>query len=86
MAELSKYQDNVKQRDLRERVRNADADELRDVLEGLQRDILTLRAQSMIQGLTNPMRIRHNRKVIARIRTELAARTRAESAGAEQAA
>jgi ribosomal protein L29 len=76
VAELNKYQDNVKLRDLRERIRNADADELRDVADGLQRDMLSLRAQGMIQGLTNPMRIRHNRKVIARIHTELAARAK----------
>lgn len=74
MAELNKYQDNVKLRDLRDLIRNADSDELLEVADGLQRDILGLRSQAMLQGLTNPMRIRHNRKVVARIHTELAAR------------
>lgn len=82
MADLSKFQDNVKLRDLRERVRDTDEAELRDLLGDLERDILQLRSQAMVQGLPNPMRIRQDRKLIARIQTELAAReNRAAKAG-----
>jgi ribosomal protein L29 len=39
-----------------------------------EREIFELRTQAVVQQLPNPMRIRHIRKLIARIQTELTAR------------
>lgn len=74
MADLNKYLGNVKLRDQRDRIRQADEDELRGLLDDLSRELLNLRTQAMVQGLPNPMRINHARKLIARINTELSAR------------
>jgi len=78
MADLNRYISNadakVKLYEVRERVKGADEAELRDILKGCERELFDLRTQSMLQQLPNPMRIRHVRKLIARVRTELSAR------------
>ncbi len=79
MADLNQYISNadskVKLYEVRERVKGADEAELRDVLKVCERELFDLRTQAMLQQLPNPMRIRHVRKLIARVQTELTART-----------
>ena len=78
MADLNRYISNadakVKLYEVRERVKGAEEAELRDILKGCERELFDLRTQSMLQQLPNPMRIRHVRKLIARVQTELSAR------------
>jgi large subunit ribosomal protein L29 len=78
MADLNKYisngSDKVKLHEVRERVRQADAAELNELLVDADKELLALRTQSILQPLDNPLRIRHVRKLIARIQTELTAR------------
>ena len=78
MADLNQYISNadakVKLHEVRARVKGADEAELRDVLKVCERELFDLRTQSMLQQLPNPMRIRHVRKLIARVQTELTAR------------
>ena len=80
MADLNKYLGGggktVKLHDQRERLREADEAELRDVLNDLQGEMFNLHTQAMMQQLPNPLRIRHARKLAARIQTELSARRR----------
>jgi len=78
MADLNQYISNadakVKLHEVRERVKSADVAELQDVLKTCERELFDLRTQAMLQQLPNPMRIRHVRKLIARVQTELTAR------------
>ena len=78
MADLNKYISNadakVKLYEVRERVKGAEEVELRDILKNCERELFDLRTQAMLQQLPNPMRIRHVRKLIARVQTELSAR------------
>ncbi len=78
MADLNKYISNagakVKLYEVRERVKGAEENELREILKGCERELFDLRTQAMLQQLPNPMRIRHVRKLIARVQTELSAR------------
>jgi len=78
MADLNQYISNadskVKLYEVRERVKRADEAELRDILKVCERELFDLRTQAMLQQLPNPMRIRHVRKLIARVQTELTAR------------
>ncbi|BCM92831.1 50S ribosomal protein L29 [Abditibacteriota bacterium] len=78
MADLNQYISNadskVKLYEVRERVKRADEAELRDILKVSERELFDLRTQAMLQQLPNPMRIRHVRKLIARVQTELSAR------------
>ena len=80
MADLNKYLGGggkaVKLHDQRERLREADEAELRDVLNDLQGEMFNLHTQAMMQQLPNPLRIRHTRKLAARIQTELSSRRR----------
>lgn len=78
MADLNQYISNadskVKLHEVRELVKKADEAELRDILKTCERELFDLRTQAMLQQLPNPMRIRHVRKLIARVQTELTAR------------
>ena len=58
----------------RDRIRKASDADLQDVLQEVQGELLSLRTQAILQAPTNPMRIRHIRKMVARIHTELGAR------------
>lgn len=86
MAQLSNYisegDKKVHLHEVRERVREADEAELRELLRDCERELFDLRTQSLVQGLPNPMRIRHVRKLIARIQTELNARQAKQTAEA----
>ena len=85
MADLNKFLGsggtNVKMKDQRERVREASEDELRGALDEAQVELLHLRTQAILHQAANPMRIRHVRKMVARINTELAARASKATAG-----
>lgn len=79
MAELSKFvgdggDKKVKLHDLRETIRQADEGELQDILQGVQTELFEQRTQVLMQQVSNPMRIRQLRKLVARIHTELGAR------------
>ncbi|RYX80344.1 50S ribosomal protein L29 [bacterium] len=78
MADLNQYISNadskVKLHEVRARVKGADEAELQDILKVCERELFDLRTQAMLQQLPNPMRIRHVRKLIARVQTELTAR------------
>ena len=78
MADLNNYVSGggttVKLHEIRDRVRQADDAELRSILDDCARELLDLRTQSMLQQVPNPMRIRHVRKLIARVQTEQTAR------------
>ncbi len=78
MADLNRYISNadakVKLYEVRERVKGAEEAELHGILKDCERELFDLRTQAMLQQLPNPMRIRHVRKLIARVRTELSAR------------
>ncbi len=80
MAELNKYLGTsgkaVKLHEQRDKVRESDETELREVLGDLEGELLNLRTQAMMQQSPNPMRIRQVRKLAARIHTELGARSR----------
>ena len=85
MADLNNFLSSsskaVKLRDQRDRVREASEDELRGILQDVQREMLDLRTQAAMQNAANPMRIRAIRKLVARVHTELSARA-AKSASA----
>lgn len=78
MADLNNYVSGggktVKLHEIRERVTKADDAELKSILDDCARELLDLRTQSMLQQVPNPMRIRHVRKLIARVQTEQSAR------------
>lgn len=77
MADLNKFLGGgtpMKLKDQRENVRNASDDELRDALDTAQLELLNLRTQAILHQAANPMRIRHVRKMVARINGELSAR------------
>jgi len=83
VADLNNYISSgdakVKTHDLRTRIHGADESELREVLKDCEMELFNLRTQSIVQQLPNPMRIRHVRKLIARVQTELNARNRKEA-------
>ena len=78
MADLNNFLSSsskaVKLRDQRDRVREASEDELREVLQDVQREMLDLRTKAAMHDVANPMRIRAIRKLVARVHTELSAR------------
>ncbi len=78
MADLNNYVSGggktVKLHEIRERVTQADDAELKSILDDCARELLDLRTQAMLQQVPNPMRIRHVRKLIARVQTEQSAR------------
>lgn len=80
MADLNKYLGSggkgVKLHDLREHIRAADETELRELLKDVEPELLNLRTQAMLQQSNNPMRQRQVLKLVARIHTELGARSR----------
>lgn len=79
MADLNKYLSGakpVKVFEQRERLREADETELREILKDVEAEILNLRTQAIMQNVENPMRLRAIRKMVARIHTELGARER----------
>jgi len=65
----------VKLHELRENIRGASVEELRELLEDVQGELFNLRTQAMMEQVPNPMRIRQVRKLVARIHTELTARS-----------
>jgi large subunit ribosomal protein L29 len=79
VADLNKYigggGKTVKLHEQRELVRSSSAEDLQEILELVQTELLNLRTQAMMQQVPNPMRIRQVRKLVARIHTELAARS-----------
>ncbi len=78
MAELNNYLSGggktVHLHEVRERVRDADEAELREILTDCETELLNLRTQAMLQQVPNPMRIKAVRKLIARVQTEQNAR------------
>lgn len=78
MADLNKFLGSggksLKLHEQRARVKEAGEDELREALDDVQLELLDLRTKAMMQQAPNTMRIRHVRKLVARINTELAAR------------
>ena len=83
MADLNKYLSGAKQVKIyeqRERLREADETELREILKDVEAEILNLRTQAIMQNVENPMRLRAIRKMVARIHTELGARERKTAA------
>lgn len=79
MADLNKFLGGgtpMKLKDQRDNVRSASDDELRDALDTAQLELLNLRTQAILHQAANPMRIRHVRKMVARINGELTARTK----------
>lgn len=79
MAELNKFvgdggDKKVKLHDLKETIRQADEGELQDILQSVQTELFEQRTQVLMQQVSNPMRIRQLRKLVARIHTELGAR------------
>ncbi len=80
MADLNKYLGsggtNLHLHEQRARVHDAADDELMELLEDVQGELLNLRTQAMLHQSPNPMRIRQVRKLAARARTELGARSR----------
>jgi ribosomal protein L29 len=78
MADLNKYisdgASKVKLHEVRERVHQADAAELNELKKSCELELLALRTRAVLEPLENPMRVRHVRKLIARINTELGAR------------
>jgi large subunit ribosomal protein L29 len=79
VADLNKFLGsggkNLKMHEQRDSVRDASEAELHEALETSQVELLNLRTQAMMQQMANPMRIRQVRKMIARIHTELNARS-----------
>ena len=79
MAELNKFvgdgaDKKVKLHDLRNAIRQADESELQEILAGVQTELFEQRTQALMQQISNPMRIRQLKKLVARIHTELGAR------------
>jgi len=81
VADLNKYLGgagkSVKLHTQRELVRNADNDELNELIADAQKEIFEQRTGALMQQLSNPMRVRAIRKFVARAHTELAARRNA---------
>lgn len=81
MADLNKYlgsaNKKVKLHEQRELIREADLDELNDLIEEAQKEIFEQRTSALMQELSNPMRVRAARKLVARVQTELVARRNA---------
>jgi large subunit ribosomal protein L29 len=78
VADLNKFLGGgtpMKLKDQREHVRAASDDELRDALDTAQIELLNLRTQAILHQAANPMRIRHVRKMVARINGELTVRS-----------
>lgn len=84
MADLNNYLSDggksVKLHEVRERVHQAEEAELQDVLKDCDTELLKLRTQALLQQVPNPMRIRHVKKLIARVKTELNARAQKKAA------
>jgi ribosomal protein L29 len=80
VADLNKFLGsggrNAKLHEVRASVRDASPEELQDALNDAQLELLNLRTQSMSQQLPDVMRMRAVRKLVARIHTELGARSR----------
>ncbi|MEO6908612.1 MAG: 50S ribosomal protein L29 [Abditibacteriaceae bacterium] len=78
MADLNKYiggaNKSVKMHAQREAVRKADNAELEEIIADSQKEIFEQRTSALMQQLSNPMRVRAIRKLVARAHTELAAR------------
>lgn len=79
MAELNKFvgdgaDKKVKLHDLRNTIRQADESELQEILASVQSELFEQRTQALMQQISNPMRIRQLKKLVARIHTELGAR------------
>lgn len=78
MADLNKYiggaGKSVKLHDQREAVRNADNTELEEIITESQKEIFEQRTGALMQQLSNPMRVRAIRKLVARAHTELSSR------------
>lgn len=78
MADLNKYLGgagkSVKLHAQRQAVREADNAELEEVIADAQKEIFEQRTGALMQQLSNPMRVRAIRKLVARAHTELAAR------------
>ena len=85
MAELSKFigdgaDKKVKLHDLRNTIRQADESELQDILKGVETELFEQRTQALMQQISNPMRIRQLKKLVARIHSELGARSNKQAA------
>ena len=85
MADLNKFvgdgaDKKVKLHDLKTEIRNADESELRDVLADVQSELFEQRTQALMQQISNPMRIRQLKKLVARIHGELSARQQKQAA------
>jgi large subunit ribosomal protein L29 len=78
VADLNKYLGgsgkSVKLHEQRDLLRNADENELRELLQDVQLEVLNLRTQAILGNVENPMRLRAIKKMVARIHTELTAR------------
>jgi large subunit ribosomal protein L29 len=70
----------VKTYEQRERLRQADEAELRELLSDVEGEMLNLRTQAIMGNVENPMRVRQIRKMVARIHTELTARQQKSAA------
>jgi len=84
VADLNKFigggGKTVKLHEQRERVVAASEAELNELLNEVQGELLNLRTQAILQQSPNSMRIRHIRKLVARIHTELGARAAKQQA------
>jgi ribosomal protein L29 len=85
VAELNKFvgdggEKKVKTQDLRKAIRAADETELQDILNSVQTELFEQRTQALMQQLPNPKRIRQLKKLVARIHTELGARSLKQAA------
>ncbi len=79
MADLNKFvgdgaDKKVKLHDLKNAIRGAEESELRDILNNVQGELFEQRTQALMQQISNPMRIRQLKKLVARIHGELTAR------------
>ena len=85
MADLNNFVSGggktVKLHEVRERVHQADEAELLELLKACDLELFQLRTQAFLQQqVANPMRIRHVKKLIARVKTELNARAQKKAA------
>lgn len=65
----------VKVYEQRDLIRGASEADLHGLLHDVQAEMLDLRTKAVLQQAENPMRVRQVRKMVARIHTELAARS-----------
>jgi len=83
VADLNKFLGsggkNLKLHEQRDAIRGASEDELQEALQTADIEMLNLRTQAMLQQAGNPLRIRAVRKMVARIHTELGARSRSSA-------